>query len=130
MKFNDLLMLLQYETQKSYDLVDSIAQSGDQKNDLNIRIAMESVEIEIPVIFYEGDAKYDPADNKDQPDNLKHFSVPYTVKTTVNRRVLPREPVSGKVLETRIIGPPEKTDDNYSAETIGRIRIVLKPVIK
>lgn len=130
MDFSELLNLLHYEVQKSYDFVHAITRAEGDKNTSVLHIALERVEIDLPVTLEERDAVFEPKKLKGLPKAVKKLNVPYSEKTAADKIHLPRKEVKGKAVSMKIIGPIEKIDERVSKENIGRIKVVLKPIIK
>jgi glycine/D-amino acid oxidase-like deaminating enzyme len=120
MEIHELLLLLQHEVQKSFDFVDEAVP----------HIALERVEVELPVILGGQDVVFDPKTVRGLPRSIRKLGVPFTPRTALERDYVPRTRVTGKTVTAEIIGPAEGADDRVVRENIGRIRVVLRPIIK
>lgn len=129
MQIHDLLIMLQHEVQKSLTFIDETRGVKDPEVSA-IHISLESVEIELPIAMEEVDLTWDPEELKGLPNSIKRLKMPYTPETAVTRGQVPRKKVLGKVVDTKIIGPIEKIDERTQKENIGRIKVVLKPILK
>lgn len=129
MEIHDLLILLQHEVQKSLSFIDETR--GVKDPDLPaIHISLESVEIELPIVMSEADLIWDPQELKGKPGSVKRLKMPYTPEAAVTRGQIPRKQVVGKVIDAQIVGPIEKIDERTQKEYVGRIKVVLKPILK
>lgn len=129
MEVHDLLILLQHEVQKSLSFIDETRGVKDP-NLPAIHISLESVEIELPIVMSEADLIWDPQELKGKPGSVKRLKMPYTPEAAVTRGQIPRKQVAGKVIDAQIVGPIEKIDERTQKEYVGRIKVVLKPILK
>jgi hypothetical protein len=130
MDLSELLILLHYEVQKSYDFVHAITRSEGDKNTSVLHIALEQVEIELPVSLEERDAVFEPKKFKGLPIAVKMLNVPYSAKSTSEKIEIPKKELKGKAIAVKIVGPIEKVDKRFVKENLGRIKVVLKPILK
>ncbi len=129
MEIHDLLILLQHEVQKSLSFIDETR--GVKDPDIPaIHISLESVEIELPIVMSEAELIWDPKELKGKPGSVKRLKMPYTPEAAVTRGQIPRKQVAGKVVDAQIVGPIEKIDERTQKEYVGRIKVVLKPILK
>jgi hypothetical protein len=129
MEIHDLLVLLQHEVQKSLSFIDETRGVKDPEIPA-IHISLESVEIELPIVMSEVDLIWDPQQLKGTPNSVKRLKMPYTPEAAVTRGQIPRKQVAGKVIDEQIVGPIEKIDERTQKEYVGRIKVVLKPILK
>jgi|GEM_PF-7021617 len=130
MDFSEFLILLHYEVQKCYDFVEAITRVEGNKDISVLHIALEKVEIDLPVSLEGRDVAFDPKKLEGLPESVKMLSVPYTAKSVAEKVRLHQEPFTGKAISVKIVGPVEKIDERVVKENIGRIKVVLKPIIK
>ena len=130
MQLSELLVLLQYEVQKSYDFVHAITRAEVNKDTSVLHISLERVEIDLPVSLEEREASYNPKQFKSLPEAVKRLNVPYSPESAARKIPIPHKEVKGKSIHMNIVGPTEKIDETVTKEKIGRIKVVLKPVIK
>jgi hypothetical protein len=121
--------MLQYEVQKSMDFIDATRMTTNPELP-SLHISLESVELELPILLSEADLTFDPKEYKGTAEVIKRLEMPYTPKNAVERGSIPRKSVAGKGVEAQIIGPLEKLDEKVQKEYIGRVKVVLKPVVK
>ncbi len=127
----ELLNLLHHEAQKTYDFVHAVTRPEGGKDASTLHIAMESIEIEVPVTMTARDAVFDPTAVKGLPRTAQALRIPYLASGKTHQGVsIPRKRVEGKSLVLEVVGPIEKLDDRVAKESIGRIKVVLKPVLK
>lgn len=129
MDFSELLILLHYEVQKCYNFVEAITRVEGNKDISVLHIALERVEIDLPVTLEERESVYDPKVLKGLPEAVKMLNVPYSAKLIAERIRIPQEEVKGKAISVKIVGPIEKIDERVVKENIGRIKVILKPII-
>ena len=135
-QLNELISLIQFETQKSFDFSNLLNKSdiSDKNTTSKIHIMLREIEIEIPIqismeenIVDISDKKQNNSNNEqsdldniiNKPFNLKYFSE----KSTNNVKEL-----KSKTLKTKIIGFKETIDSSEILKT-GRIKIKLSPVL-
>jgi hypothetical protein len=124
MQLSELIATLQNEVAKSYSFI-SETRGNTQKNVSVLRINIEQVEVELPVIMRQVEVDFDPKNVKNLPVAFKKLAVPFLpLKNTV-----PKKPVTGKSINADIIGYLEKTDDRVAPESVGRIKINFKLVL-
>ncbi len=129
MQIHDLLILLQHEVQKSLTFIDETRGVKDPTMSA-IHISLESVEIELPIVMSEAELTWDPNEFKGLANSIKRLKMPYTPESAVTRGQVPRKKVLGKVVDAQIVGPIEKIDERTQKEYVGRIKVVLKPILK
>ncbi|MFZ5354053.1 MAG: hypothetical protein ACOZCL_15215 [Bacillota bacterium] len=129
MNMHELILMLQYEVQKSLDFIDST--SGKKTDDTSIlHISLERVEMELPISISEKEVIFDPKALKGMPQVYKRLQLPYTSAAAEGKTYIPKKVVKGRGIETKILGPIDKLDDKLEKEFIGRIKVVMKPIIK
>lgn len=133
-QLNELISLIQFETQKSFDFSNLFNKSdiSDKNTTSKIHIMLREIEIPIQISMEENivdisDKKQNNANNEqndldniiNKPFNLKYFSE----KSTNNVKEL-----KSKTLKTKIIGFKETIDSSEILKT-GRTKIKLSPVL-
>jgi hypothetical protein len=129
MEIKDFLVMLQYEVQKSFDFVDATKGIKDSEASV-LHIALEKVEVELPVTFSSKEIVYKPAESTHFSPAVKRLKLPYHEKTVIDKLYLPRKELKGSSINVEIIGPNESIDEKYSSELIGRIKVTMKPILK
>lgn len=133
MELSEFLAMLQYEVQKSYDFTERIARGDASPTSSILQIALERVEIDLPVSVTEIDKAFNRSAKEMQPlpSFVKRFKLPYSSeKLATIQKGIPKGEVKGKALNIELVGPIEKIDETRKEENITRIKIVLKPVAK
>jgi hypothetical protein len=129
MDLSELIVLLHYEVQKSYDFVDRVSRTETEPNVSFLHLALEQVELELPVRLEERDAIFDPKKVIGLPRSAQLLQVPYTPDSATKKDWLPNEPTTGKAVGVNIVGPIEKIGQPTITENIGRLKVVLKPIL-
>lgn len=129
MELSELVVLLHYEVQKSYDFVKAISRVEADPDASTLHITLEHVEIELPATLKEARFVFDPKKQKDLPASVQLLRLPYTAEVAARRPSLPTQAFTGKTVSVEIIGPNEKIDNRTTSEKIGKIKIILKPII-
>jgi hypothetical protein len=130
MDLSELLTLLQHEIQKSYDFVEEITRSEEDEDRAVLHIALEKVEIELPIILKEEYQTFDPEKIRDLPLPARRLIVPYKPQWTKKRAYVPEEKYRGKIISAKLVNATEKIDREMDKEKIGRIKVVLKPILE
>ena len=142
MDLSELILLMHHEVQKTYDLVDIAAKESGS----SLHISLERIEIELPASLSEEEVSVAEKDIQHLPISLQQFKKPFTVnafgkflqvKTEVSTKTKSKTKtkaksatIKGKTIGIKVLGPNDKLNEDLSAEFVGRLRIVLKPVIK
>lgn len=122
MQISELLATLHHELIKSYNFIAETKGSGSTSV---LHIGIERVEIELPVMLSKQKITYNPQKVKGMPSAFKKLTVPFAPQ----KIRLPKNPVTGMTVMADIVGHVEKIDERVSAESIGRIKIIFKPII-
>ncbi len=129
MEMREFLAMLQFEVQKSFDFVEET--KGVKDRDIStIHIALEKVEVDLPVTFSPKEISYKPKELKGIDPIVKRLRLPFHERTVTDKFYIPRNELKGHSIEVNIIGPNEKLDEKYATELVGRIKVVMKPVLK
>ena len=125
MQLSELVLVLQHELTKAYEFIDT-AYVRNQNEERSIHVGFDEIEVEIPIAMSSEESDYNPAAHEKEPEERKLLKVPFTGE----RQGIPTEPRQGKNLLARVVEPAEKADDKVSPETIGRMRIRFKPMLR
>lgn len=131
MEIAELILLLQHEVQRSYDLVeDSIRK--DNPNPVYINV--ERLEIDLPVMVTEGQRTERVADLKKAETSMKKFQLPFSaaqkgraVPVDELLKSIRAKELKGPTLRVRVVGEDEDLSGGKE-NRIGRLRLVLKPL--
>lgn len=128
MKLTDLINLLHSEVQKSYDFIEEA--SFSRRTDSGIHIALEKMEVDIPVTFDEKQELFNQRKVKKLPQIAQKLQVPYSAENfVISEKIDKLKNFKGKNLEVNLISNTEKvTSDTLSK--FGRIKITLIPIKK
>lgn len=129
MEIHDLLLTLLYEVQKTFDFVDR-SNVGSPSGASPIHMTLETVEVELPIAMSGKEVTFSPGAFKGQPKAVKRLYLPYSEKAAMDKQYVPRKQVSGRTVVAEIVGPTEKLDEQVVKERLGRIRVVMKPIVK
>jgi hypothetical protein len=134
MELAELLGLIQFEVQKSYDFAADLARQELSSTSSVLQMAMERVEIDLPVLLSEKKRRFNRSDAEMQPlpSFAKRYVMPFVPgKLSVTGKAnVPKGELEGDVVDVELIGPQENEDDSLKAERIARLKITLKPVMK
>jgi len=134
MELSELIGLLKYEIQKSYDFSTNLARKDIDDNTSVINIELEKIEFDLPLLLTEKEVEFNRADKKHQglPKFAKLFRMPFLPERLSNIPAgrVPKGTIKGRIIDVDLIGPTENIDDSITKEIITRMKIVLKPVLK
>lgn len=133
MEIAELILMLRNEVQRSYDLIeDSISDSGQA----GVYINVEKMEIDIPVLLKKGEKKINVKALKSKSFTIQKFEIPFELEAIEKKskseylKRLSQNEVVGNTIQIELLNQFDKKDSSLTADNIGRIRLVLHPVIK
>jgi hypothetical protein len=132
MEIAELILLLQNEVQRSYDLVEESLRNNSANP---IYINIEKMEIELPVIMRENEKKVDVSKLKKQAVAEQKFHLPFDLQTLAKSnkidfiKSLKQKELTGKSIQIEVLSENDQKGNPISAEKIGRIRLTLKPIL-
>ncbi len=133
MEIAELILLLRNEVQRSYDLIeDSVADNGNT----GVYINVERMEIEIPIQMTAIEKKVDVVALKKKSFNIQKFELPFNLSAIEKKgksaflENLNKPELIGNSIQIEVINQFDKKDPNLTTQNIGRIRLVLQPVVK
>jgi hypothetical protein len=125
-----LLATLQHEIQKSYDYVDEVMQRGTGQA-AALRMALQEVEFDLPVAMAVREARFDPRELAGVSATVKRLNLPFSKEAPFRRFAAPpRRPIAGVAVEVEVVGPQSKLDGKAMPETLGRMKLTFKPILK
>lgn len=130
MNLSELLVLLQYEIQKSYDFVEEITRVEEDKKISVLHLALERIEMELPITLREAYTLFEPEKVKELPLPAKKLQLPFKPRTASDRGKVPEKRFAGKIISAKLIGVADKIDRRAAPERIGRIRLVVRPILE
>jgi len=130
MELSRLVGLIQYEIQKSYDFIEQIAKGGTGTEASVLHVSLERVELDLPVSLSEEELTFNRLE-LNMPLFGKSFLMPYAPdKLAQLPKGIPRKEFIGSILDVELLNLKDKLDEAIPTEQIGRIKIVLKPILK
>ena len=130
MNLSELLVLLQYEIQKSYNFIEEITRVEEDKKISVLHLALERVEIELPITLRETFTLFEPEKMNELPSPAKRLNLPFKSKTAAKRGEMPEKKFVGKIISAKLIGTTDKIDRRATPERIGRIKLVMRPILE
>jgi len=128
MQIGELIATLQHEVQKSYTFINETR--SDVKTEASVlHIALERVEVELPITLAEEEVVFDPKAVKGIPNAIKKLGVPFSPQSVGHKGYLPKKQIKGKSISAEIVGHVQKIDEKVSKETLGRIKVIFKLVV-
>ena len=128
MRLTDLIALLHYEVQTSYDFVHEVTRAEGKAMDATLHIALESVELELPISGSLVEM-HEPLPSEDAGP-FERLRLPFNQLTAVDRNARSKEAGGGMVMDVEVVNALNKIGDKNAAEAMGRLRISLKPILK
>jgi len=132
MEIAELILMLQNEVQRSYDLVEESLRNNSSNP---IYINIEKMEIELPVTMRENEKKVDISKLKKQAVAEQKFHLPFDLQTIVQSnkidfiKTLKQKELKGKTIQIELLTESDQKGSPISSEKIGRIRLTLKPIL-
>jgi hypothetical protein len=132
MEIAELILMLQNEVQRSYDLVEESLRNNSSNP---IYINIEKMEIELPVTMRENEKKVDVSKLKKQAVAEQKFHLPFDLQTIVQSnkidfiKTLKQKELKGKTIQIELLSESDQKGSPISSEKIGRIRLTLKPIL-
>lgn len=131
MDLAQLLATLQHEIQKSYDYVDEVMHHSAGGQAAALRMALQGVEFDLPVTMAVREAQFDPRQLSGVSDTVKRLNLPFSREAPFRRFANPpRRPIKGVAVDVEVVGPDTKLDETIGSESIGRMKLSFKPILK
>lgn len=158
MELSYFLSMVQYEVLKSFDFNSLMQDEMKVASDSPIQLAIEAAEIEIPVIFNSSvkEIKIENSDISDDKESSVKSNISFPFSTSIkdlkiekSKMMLKKEvmdykisqkkattkkntdkTITGHVIDVEVANPNSKRDDSYDAGLIGKIKLIIKPVVK
>lgn len=127
MQVSELIATLQNEVSKCYTFINE-TKSQVKTGDSVLHIALEKVELELPITLAEKEVMFDPKAVKGTPNALKRLGVPFSSYSVGHKNNIPQKQIKGKGIDVEIVGPVQNIDEKVSKESLGRIKVVFKLV--
>lgn len=132
MEIAELILLLRNEVQRSYDLIDDSVSENSQSG---VYISVERMEIDIPVVLSSSKKKVSVSALKKKSLIIQKFEMPFRLAAIEKKGKLDylaklnQAQMTGDSIHIEVINQSKKTSD-VGIENIGRIKLVLKPIVK
>ena len=130
MELAEFITLVSYEVQKAYDFVYESANPEADGGGSVLHISLESVELDVPLAFGPKRVIYEPRKSEGHSAAEKRFAVPYSSERASPRSPLPDKVHEGLAIEVEMISPGDKRSGPGRLKNTGRIKIVVKPILR
>jgi hypothetical protein len=126
MTLSELILLIHWEVQKSFNLIEDLTASGETKDVMNIHLGMEKFELTIPVSVDEKEIYYSTVNRAVEDERFRKFYYPLIIQPDKEIRgkskgISPKK--KGSVLEVSVKSVvDEKLKPN---ERLGQMTITL-----
>jgi hypothetical protein len=126
MTLSELILLIHWEVQKSFNLVEELTNSADTKDTVNIHLGMEKFELTIPISINERDMYYSSVNRIVEDERFRKFYYPLIIQSDKEMKGktkgIPTKN-KGKILEVSV---KSKVDNKLNTnERIGQMTITL-----
>ncbi len=132
MEIAELILLLQNEVQRSYDLVEESIRMNSSNP---IYINIEKMEIDLPIILSKKEKKINVTELKKKSKAEQKFNLPFSMQTLHQNnkiefiKALTGKQLVGSSIHIELVGDNVEKGNSVKAEHIGRIKLVLKPIM-
>jgi hypothetical protein len=112
---SELILLIHWEVQKSFNLIDELTRSGDSKDLINIHMGMEKCELTIPLSFNERDKYYSEVNRMVADERFRKFYYPLIIQADKEMKGRVKGIAAkkkGKVLEVSVKSTVDKKSKN------------------
>lgn len=153
MELSYFLSMMQYEVLKSFDFNSLMQDEMKTSSDSLIQLAIETAEIEIPVIFNSSEKEIKIDQDLDEKESSVKSNIEFPFSTSIKnlkiekskkllkndvmnyqtskkKSVDKKTTVTGHVIGVNVANPNSKIDDSFDSSLIGKIKLVIKPVLK
>lgn len=141
MDIKELVVFLQTELQRSYDYASEAARAAAPNGGGVLHLNFEQAELELPVLLDVTPARLAEADLKDVSPDLAFIKVPFNLNAQIRApRAEGAEPprareakgprvIEGQRLDVTLANPRTLLDARAGPSTVGRLKVVFKPVV-
>ena len=124
MTLSELILLVHWEVQKSFNLVEELTKSDNSKDEVNIHLGMERFEITIPISINERDMDYNEVNRMVEDERFRKFYYPLIIQPDKEikskAKKIPAKN-NGKILEVEVkstVADKSKTNERFGQMTI------------
>jgi hypothetical protein len=126
MTLSELILLIHWEVQKSYNLIEELSKSDASNDTINIHLGIDKFEVTIPISINESDIYYSTVNRKVEDERFRKFYYPLIIQSDkeIGGKVksIPAKK-KGKILEVSVKSMvDEKSKPN---ERLGQMTITL-----
>jgi len=129
MTLSELILLIHWEVQKSFNLVDELTKSGESKDTVNIHLGMEKFELTIPISIDEREMYYNTVNRTVEDERFRKFHYPLIIQSDQEIKGKAKGITAkkkGKILEVSVKSTvDEKSKPN---ERLGQMTITLSRI--
>jgi hypothetical protein len=129
MTLSELILLIHWEVQKSFNLVEELTQSGDAKDTVNVHLGMDRFELTVPISINERDMYYSTVNRIVEDERFRKFYYPLIIQSDKEMKGKAKGISArsrGKVLEVTVkstVDDKSNTDERLGQMTITLTRI-------
>lgn len=133
MEIAELILLLRNEVQRSYDLIED---SVSDNNHSGVYINVEKMEIDIPIQMSASQKQIDVEELKKKSFTIQKFELPFHIEAmdklakSTYLKSLKSAKMSSNSIQIEVVNQTDKKDSQLQASMIGRLRLILQPVVK
>lgn len=124
MTLSELILLIHWEVQKSFNLIDDLAKSNSSTDTVNIHLGIDKFEMTIPISIKEHELYYEEINKMIKDERFRKFYYPLIIQSDAEikgkvKGIIPQK--KGKVLDVAV----RSTFDNqtHPNEKIGEMSI-------
>jgi hypothetical protein len=126
MTLSELVLLIHWEVQKSFNLIEELSKTDDAKDTVNIHLGIDKFEVSIPISINERDIYYDTVNKEVADERFRKFYYPLIIQSDEEIKGKVRGIAAkkkGKVLEVSV---KSITDEKSNPkERLGQMTITL-----
>jgi phage tail tube protein FII len=126
MTLSELILLIHWEVQKSFNLVEELTKSGGAKDAVNIHLGMDKFELTIPISINERDLYYSSVNRIIEDERFRKFYYPLIIQSDKELKGKVKgisAKNKGKVLEVTVKSTVD--DKSKTKERLGQMTITL-----
>jgi len=126
MTLSELILLIHWEVQKSFNLVEELTKSGGAKDTVNIHLGMDKFELTIPISINERDLYYSSVNRIIEDERFRKFYYPLIIQSDKELKGKVKgisAKNKGKVLEVTVKSTVD--DKSKTKERLGQMTITL-----
>jgi hypothetical protein len=126
MTLSELILLIHWEVQKSYNLVEELSKPDDPANTTTVHFGMEKFEITIPISVNERDMDYSEVNKNIEDERFRKFYYPLIIQSDKDMKEKKQGMSKGKVLDISVSSVNDKKPN--PSERTGLMKITIGKV--